>query len=428
MNNNSLEAAQQIVTQLAQGDFASVERCLASNIKPLLAAGKLQSTWQNLAQQVGAFKQQLKAQTLQTSHGPVEIVTCAFERMDLDVNITFSSTGEISSLSITPVGTVEQQMNVSYEPPPYAKLDQFHEYEVQVGQGEWMLPGTLSIPTGTGSFRAAVLVHGSGPNDRDETIPPNKPLRDLAWGLASQGIIVLRYDKRTRVYGAKINEHASTFTVKEEVIDDVLAAVALLRGRAEVDLEQIFVLGHSLGGYLAPRIGAADTGIKGLIIMAGTERPLEDVILDQMSYIISLSRANEEEQVKQIAAIKKQVELVKEPDLSPETPSAELPLGVPAAYWLDLRNYQPAEVARSLKQSMLILQAESDYQTTMEDFQIWKDALSTRNDVQFKSYPGLYHLFMPVEGGQKATPAAYTVQGHVVEEVINNIGSWIKQQ
>ena len=75
---------------------------------------------------------------------------------------------------------------------------------------------------------------------------------------------------------------------------------------------------------------------------------------------------------------------------------------------------------------MLILQAEGDYQVTMEDFQIWKSALSGRRDVQFKSYPGLSHLFMPFEGGEKSTPAAYSVPGHVVEEVIKDIAQWVK--
>lgn len=426
MQSNSANAARQIVAQMAQGNFAAVEQQLASNLRPLLPQSRLQATWQTLQQQVGLFKEQVSTQAVQTPQGLVQIVTCAFEKMQLDVNITFNSRSEISSLSITPQGAVEQQVNTSYDPPPYARLDQFHEEEVQVGKGEWTLPGTLSMPTGKGPFKGIVLVHGSGPNDQDETIPPNKPLRDLAWGLASQGIVVLRYDKRTKVYGAKVSQNVETFTIKEEVIDDALAALALLRGQAKV--KRVFLLGHSLGGYLAPRIAAADADIAGLIMLAAIARPLEDVILDQISYILSLDNASAEEQAQQIAAIKEQVARVKAPDLAPTTPSSGLPLGIPAAYWLDLRSYHPIEAARILKQPMFILQAESDYQTTTQDFQMWRDALASSSNVQFKSYPGLYHLFMPVEGGKKATPAAYTVPGHVTEEVVNDIGRWIKQQ
>jgi fermentation-respiration switch protein FrsA (DUF1100 family) len=125
--------------------------------------------------------------------------------------------------------------------------------------------------------------------------------------------------------------------------------------------------------------------------------------------------------------LKKQVARVKDPGLSLSTPASELPLGVAASYWLDLRGYHPEVVAQGLRQPILILQAEGDYQVTMEDFQNWQNALGSRSDVQFKSYPGLYHLFMPVEGGGKATPASYSVPGHVVEEVIDDIAQWIKQ-
>jgi len=164
----------------------------------------------------------------------------------------------------------------------------------------------------------------------------------------------------------------------------------------------------------------------GLIVLAGLSRPLEDTILDQFTYIFSLSGIPSIEQQQELDKLKKQVARVKDPGLSLSTPASELPLGVAASYWLDLRGYRPEEIAKGLRQPMLILQAEEDYQVTVEDFQNWKNALSTRSDVQFKSYPGLYHLFMPVEGGGKSTPASYNVPGHVTEEVINDIAQWVK--
>jgi uncharacterized protein len=422
-----MNTAQQIVTQVAQGDFAAVEQRLAAHLKPLLPVGVLQATWQGIEQQVGAFQEQGNTSAVQTQHGLVQVVTCVFERASLDVNITLNDAGEIIGLTITPVGTVEQQANATYGPPSYAQPERFQEHEVQIGHGRWVLPGTLSIPQGNGPFAAVLLVHGSGPNDRDETIPPNKPFRDLAWGLASQGIAVLRYDKRTKVYAAQLGSEIDTLTVKEEVIDDALEAVALLRERPEIDAQHIFVLGHSLGGFLAPRIGAADPQIRGLIILAGSARPLEDLILDQMTYILSLSIPDPVVRQQQLAVLKKQVELVKDANRLPTAAPTDLPLNVPATYWIDLNAYQPEKVAQTLKQPMLFLQGGSDYQVTRDDFQIWQNALGGRSDVQFKMYPGLSHLFMPVEGGQKATPATYNVAGHVAEEVVNDIGGWIKR-
>jgi len=401
-----MDTAQQIVTQVAHGDFAAVEQRLSDRLKSFLPVGTIQTTWQGLEQQYGAFQELGHTSAVQTPQGLVQVVTCVFERASLDVNIALNDSGEIVGLTVTPVGTVQQQVNATYEPPSYAHPERFHEQEVQIGHGRWVLPGTLSIPQGEGPFTAVLLVHGSGPQDRDATLPPNKPFRDLAWGLASQGIAVLRYEKRTKVYAAQMNSELDTLTVKEEVLDDALSAVAFLRDRPEIDAQQIFVLGHSLGGFLAPRIGAADPAIGGLIILAGSARPFEDVILDQMTYVLSLSMPDPAVRQQQLAALKQQVELVKDPQRLPTAKASDLPLGVPAAYWLDLNAYHPEQVAQTLKQPMLFLLGGSDYQVTQEDFQIWQDALGGRDDVQFLLYPGLSHTFVPVEGGQKATPCA----------------------
>ncbi|MGZ6386804.1 MAG: alpha/beta hydrolase [Ktedonobacteraceae bacterium] len=425
IEQEKIALAQQLATWFVQGDFEAVVHSLDESLRQQLSSEKLQATSQGLVAQVGKFKEQVGAHTFQIPSAELVIVTCAFENASLDINVAFNEKDKIVGLNITQVGGVEQQYTTVYDPPPYANQDAFTEREVQVGQGEWVLPGTLSIPVGDGPFAAIVLVHGSGPQDRDETIGPNKPFRDLAWGLASQGVAVLRYDKRTKVYPKQMLNLLGTLTVKEEVIDDALAAVTLLRSIPEVDPQRIVVLGHSLGGYILPRIGAADSGIAGLIALAGLCRTFEDTILDQFTYIYSLSGTLSAEQQQQLDQLEKQVALVKSPDLSLLTPASDLPLGVYPAYWLDLRGYHPEEVARELPQPMLILQAEGDYQVTMEDYQIWKSALGGRSNVQFKSYPGLSHLFMPFEGGEKATPAVYTVPGHVIEELIKDIAGWI---
>src|SRR5947209_644286 len=111
-----MDTAQQIVTQLAQGDFAAVEQRLAGLIKPYLPVGALRATWQGLEQQVGAFQEQGKTSAVQTPQGQVQVVTCTFERASLDVNITLNNAGEIVALTITPVGTVEGQAHATYEP------------------------------------------------------------------------------------------------------------------------------------------------------------------------------------------------------------------------------------------------------------------------------------------------------------------------
>jgi dienelactone hydrolase len=311
---------------------------------------------------------------------------------------------------------------VEYQPPAYVNPAAFSEKDVLVGTGDKALPGTLTMPMGNGPFPAVVLVHGSGPNDRDETIGPNKPFRDLAWGLASQGIAVLRYEKRTKVHPEQFTANS---TVKEETIDDAIAAVSLLRQTAQIDSQKVYVLGHSLGGMLIPRIGTMiDPNVAGFIILAGNTRPLEDLLIEQITYIVSVDGKISGEEQAQIDIIKQQVANIKNPQLSSAVPASELPFGIPAAYWLDLRDYRPAAIAQTLQQPMLILQGERDYQVTMVDFQGWQQALASRQNVVFKSYSDLNHLFM--EGSGKSTPGEYLMAGHVSETVINDIANWIK--
>jgi uncharacterized protein len=135
------------------------------------------------------------------------------------------------------------------------------------------------------------------------------------------------------------------------------------------------------------RLGEASPQIRGLIILAGSARPLEDVLLDQMTYVLSLSMPDPAVRQQQLAVLKKQVELVKDPNRLPAAAAADLPPGVPAAYWLDLNAYHPEQVAQTLKQPMLFLQGEGDYQVTREDFQIWQDALGGRSDVHLSCIP-----------------------------------------
>jgi fermentation-respiration switch protein FrsA (DUF1100 family) len=249
---------------------------------------------------------------------------------------------------------------------------------------------------------AIVLVHGSGPNDRDETLGPNKPFRDLAWGLADRGIAVLRYEKRTRRYAGKMAGNQS-LTVREETIDDALLAAALLRTHDRIDPKHVFVLGHSLGGMLAPRIAAEDRSLAGLIIMAGATRPLVEVAREQLAYLASLAPGAS----------------------SPESALQMLLRSAPDSYWKDLEAYKPAQAAALLTMPMLILQGERDYQVTLGDLQGWRDALDGHAGVTIKSYPTLNHLFLPGEG--KSTPSEYGRAGHIPDFVLDDIADWIKK-
>ena len=418
--SSNITKAEKVVDFISKGDFKSATADFNPLMKSQLTPDKFKEAWIQMTDQAGQFKARTTAREVKEKDFDTVFVSCEFEETTFDIKIIFERYGKICGLWFIPRVDADE---VQYTSPVYAHKDRMDEREISIDSGEWKLPGTLSMPKGKGPFPAVVLVHGSGPNDRDETLGPNKPFRDLAEGLASQGIAVLRYDKRTKVYATKIAQSVDKLTVQNEVIDDALAAIKLLRSTEKVNPKKIFVLGHSLGGMLIPRIGKADQNIAGLIVMAGPTRPLEELILEQSIYIASLDGSPSEDEKKQMDVVRGQIANVKSPTLSSSTPASSLPLGVPASYWLDLRDYHPAESAKSLKQPMMILQGGRDYQVTKVDYDGWLKSLSDQPNVTFKLYPKMNHLFMEGEG--KSAPQEYEKHIPVSKPVIDDLTAWI---
>lgn len=325
----------------------------------------------------------------------VAMIPVKFASGTIDWRFTVNPDGKIAGLFFQ---QGEQSAGDGWQRPAYSRPNAFRERELTVGDGTWKLPGTLTFPNSSGgAVPGIVLVHGSGPMDRDETVGANKPFRDLAEGLASRGIAVLRYEKRTKVYASRMGAMRD-LTVQQETVEDAVKAAALLRQQPEVASRRVFVLGHSLGGYVAPRMAQQDPRLAGLILMAANVRPLDDLLLDQLQWM-GLS-GTELDKAK-----------------------ARILEALPASYTNDLNGYDPAEESKNLSVPLLILQGERDYQVTMKDFSLWKTALAGRWNASFRSFPALNHLFIAGQG--KSVPAEYAQPGHVDGEVIEQIAGWI---
>ena len=407
--------ADAFLAKLAAGDYTGAQAMFDETAGKSLSPEKLGEVWTALPRQFGALgtrgAARLKAQD---SHRLV-FYRHEFASAPLDVLVAVDARGKISGFRILPV-------TAPAAPPSPAADAAFSERALRIGDETDGLPATLTLPAGEGPFPAVVLVHGSGPHDRDESIGPNKPFRDLAHGLARHGIAVLRYEKRTK---ARPQDFAGgQFTLREETVDDAVAALALLRRTAGIDPARVFVLGHSLGGYAAPMIARQSGGVRGLVLLAANARGLHDIVPEQVEYLAELDDMVTEQEMQSIAALRAQrdeIEAMRGGGPAPAKPM----LGLPEAYWRALLAYDPVAEAKDLKLPMLLVQGERDYQVTVAgDLARWQKGLSGQREVRIRRYPALNHLLMLGQG--PGNPQEYLKPGQVDATLIADIAAWIK--
>lgn len=403
--------ARAFMDELAQGAWDHPKTAFDDAVTAALPPEKVHAVWGQIVGGAGAYQSIEGVVTEKKGNADAVAVTCKFANANILVRLAFVD-GKLAGLFFSPAPSPAS----AWTAPGYAKPDTFDERAVSVGASP-ALPGILSMPKGAAPVPAIVLVHGSGPNDEDESILGNKVFKDLAWGLASRGIAVLRYKKRTLV------DPTGVTTQKSEVDDGATAAVTLLGHTAGIDPARVYLLGHSQGGYLAPRIARENPSLAGIVILAGSARPLEDSIVDQMRYFATLNPSNPQNQAAIDDALKSKA-AIEDPGLRPDQDLTVLGATIKGSYFLDVRGYDPAAVAHSLSLGILVLQGERDYQVTMQDFRGWRATLAGKKNATLKAYPLLNHLFIRGEG--PPSPAEYQVAGHVDEQVIADIAAWIQ--
>ena len=414
--------ARQITNELVDGHFDRVCQRFDETMAKALSEKDLQNAWDQVIQTFGPFKE-INNISIKTEGGllrqslTVASVVGTFTKQPIEIRIAFDDRARIAGLFFLPASSNDNL----YKSPAYVNRKAFTEKEVQVGKHK--LPGVITIPNGKSKVPGVVLVHGSGPQDRDETIGSNKPFKDIAEGLSSLGVAVLRYDKRTFALGAKAMPPSARFTVMEETVEDAIAAVDLLASDQNVDPKRVYILGHSLGGMLAPRIAKNNPKIAGMIILAGSVRPMEELVLEQITFLANIDGKIDPQEKERIDKCHRMIEQIRSPNLKEDDVVNFLGAKIPGSYWLDLMEYDPKKEMASLSLPTLILQGTYDYQVTEKDFDGWKSCLSNRKDATFRLLPNLNHLF--IRQTDPPSPEATLRPGNVDEGVIKEIAGWL---
>jgi dienelactone hydrolase len=390
----------------------------AALVSPTVTAGAmsadaLRRVWLGIATQIGDLLELGDA----TPADEAVDFPARFERAEVTLRVVLDDSQRVSGFWVTP------PKPKPYAAPAYADASRYVEESLDVGAPP-ALPGVLTRPVGDALAPAVVLVHGSGPNDRDERLGANRPFRDLALGLASRGIAVLRYDKRTFAHPRALANVRITLDV--ETIDDAVAALDALRARPGIDPDRLFVLGHSLGATfaaeIAERAGGGGRRVAGVVMLAPSARRVGEVLTTQLAHVAEIERAAGRPTTP-IDALGPAIAALAERRLPADT----LLLGAPAWYWYDLDDRRPVERARALDAPLLALFGGRDYQVTAADAALWSQALAGRADATVRTYPALDHLF--IAGSGPSTPEDYMRgAGHVDARVIDDVARWIAER
>ncbi len=392
-------------------DYAAAEASFTQEMAAAVPADKLKAIWESLPAQLGAAKGRGEAKV--TLHQGMQVVV---------VPLHYANGGLLAQMVVDAGGKIAGFLIQPAPPAPAAAPAadaSYIERDFEVGD----LPGTLAMPKASPAAQgiaAVVLVHGSGPQDRDETIGPNRPFLDIARGLAAQGIAVLRYEKRTK---ARPQDFADgKYTMDEETTDDAVAAVAALRATPGIDPGRVFVLGHSQGGMLAPRIAQQSGHVAGLILFAAPARPLLTILPEQNRYLFNADGSIDAQEQQFLDDLDRKIANVRG---NAEVADNDTPLGLPAYYWRTFDKVDPLADARSPKLPILLLQGGRDFQVVDADWQLWKKSLSADPRATFKHYPALNHLGVAGEG--PGSLSEYNKPGHVDAQLIDDIAAWIKK-
>ena len=406
------QAAVTFLNRIDTGDYAGAASMAAPSTAAFFTAEKLGPMWKQITG--GARLSAVSADAMMVTNG-LHVVDVNVRIGDKPAGIRIALDDSLKVNGMFMIPPVAPPYNI----PSYVDTTRFEEVRLQLNAGTVRLPAVLTLPKGVQNAPVVVLVHGSGPNDMDESLGPNRPFRDIAWGLASRGVAVLRYDKRTRV----APNVARTITVEEEVIADALTALDSARANPRIDTKRAYLLGHSLGAMLAPEMAARDGRLAGVLMLAGTPRSLAAVIAEQYAYLKTLpTHAGAD-----VQKILNDGQAAMQRLVRREAKAEEDVGGAPASYFYDLDARDALKHAKSLTIPMLFLQGARDYQVTPADLDLWRKGLAGSKNASYKLYPDLNHLFMTGPGA-KATPAEYSVAGSVKEEVIADIAKFISSR
>jgi dienelactone hydrolase len=404
--------ANEAIYLFRQAKFEGIYQRLDPTMKRYLDVEKLQGLWDGLEMRYGLVQTVGEPKVTLNDTLAITLTPIQFEKKKMGLKLVFNEKAQIAGMFL-------DAPKPQYQPASYVNASKFYEYKKVLPDPKFPTDAVLTIPAKGSNFPVVIIVGGSGATDKDLTIGPNRIYKDIAWGLGNNGIAVLRYDKRTKDNGAQMAKNKN-LTVKDEYLDDLKLAIQMVKNNPEIDSNQVFVLGHSEGGYLIPYFERNLKGIAGYISFAGNYSKLADLMCMQIEYLMKdLPDADKNGYLEMLEKA-----IYARDKIQESSANDSLPPGLTAAYLIHLNENGPEKLSANInKKRVLFVQGGRDYQVPPSEMDKWKLALKNNTQADFALFPELNHIGLDGKGISK--PSEYEVQGNVPEEVILKITRFV---
>ncbi len=409
------EKGKEVLDLFVNKKFAQIEAKVDTLYRSYYSAITLERDWNELLGTYGNFVSAKVVNYEKNQYYNFIAYKINFEYLPYIFNISYNEQGNIIYISFMPAHKI-------YVAPDYCDVTKFLERKITVHNGFYDLPGILTMPNDVAKAPLVIIVVEAGPTDKDGSYEENKPYKDLAWGLASKGFAVFRYEKRSNNYGiylARDKAAYETFTPREDLLDDLYRSIDTLKTLPDVDPKKIYILGHGQGGMLAPLVAKERNDVRGIIMLGANAKRTQEMMIDQYKYLSTVTPNKKPEYDAQtINAIRSM-----DKKLNPLTEHDRMPYSVQATYWVWLNKYKHLEVSKKLKKPMLILHGDRDYQVNIENLELWHKTLDKNPNVTIKNYPKLNHLFY--SGEVASTYSEYYLKGNLPDYLVKDICDWL---
>jgi uncharacterized protein len=413
------ERSERLLQDLQAGKWAQASYLLSADLRQKIDSAQLEVIWQGLQVAQGELQKVGELVYRERNQQQFYYRQLDFIKSSVRLELQFNARWEITALRLQPLS--DEQL---YLPPAYDHPEKYQEYSMRIKHDSIVLPAILTLPKGCQACPVLLLLHDMGPQDKDHSIGPTKMFRDLAVGLAAEGVASLRYDKRTFRYGPELMADLRVLQLENEVLEDALAALQLLRTVSEIDTQRIHLLGLGFGGMLAGTVASrSPLPIQSILAVGSSPRPLPDQLLDQYIQLLSAEMPFADMQAA-VQQLERQTQLAKSMKLSSEMPADSLPLQLPAPYWLHLQKFDAVAGYWQTNARVWFLRGANDYQSQSIDLQQWEMRLLGRNKVTFSALPQLNHLLMPA-AATVSPSKAYQKQNNVDAAAIKAISDWL---